>query len=672
MSATQTDVARDTGGKETRMRVLQRVILPVASQLDTTPLYVDAGAATGIRYDTMTGRAAQGTQPQQQVVVAPAGEANTQDFLSRTSLVVRPGNRLSFGTYFNAFPASYWRRWTDVTSVRLEVTTSGPGTIIVSKSNARGALQRVTSETVSGENTFVVDLPLAPFGDGGWYWFDMVAGGSKFKLLSAEWLGEHNGRELGSVTLQITTMNKPDFCLTNLRMLGDNPDLLEHLQEILIVDQGTEKVSDEEGFADVAATVPGRLRIVNQANLGGSGGFSRGMYEAVKNGSDYVLLCDDDIVIEPESIVRLLTFATHCSRPTLVGGHMFDLYNRTSLHTMGETVNPWRWQPGKPVEDQVTGHDLAASTLRNTPWMHRRIDADYNGWWMELIPTQVIREIGLALPIFIKWDDVEYGLRAKAAGHPTVSLPGAAVWHISWGDKDDLVGWQAYFHERNRLITALIHSPYDRGGRLVRESNYMDVKHLISMQYYTEAGRIMALHDVLAGPDRLHELLPQRIREIRGMTGEYTDAQFKPRVDDFPAPRVTKPPRRGQGFQQPSVLTLVPWAAKTVLRQVVCPVGESAEERPQAVVAHLDNKWWRMSQYDSAVVSNAEGTAASWYKRDPRQLRTKLVEATRLHVRILLDWARLRDAYREAAPRITSLEAWAETFARHTESELTR
>lgn len=79
-----------------------------------------------------------------------------------------------------------------------------------------------------------------------------------------------------------------------------------------------------------------------------------------------------------------------------------------------------------------------------------------------------------------------------------------------------------------------------------------------------------------------------------------------------------------------------------------------------------------MSQYDSAVVSNAEGTAASWYKRDPQQLRTKLVEATRLHGQILVEWPRLRAAYRRAAPEITSLDAWAETFAQHTDSELTR
>ncbi len=78
------------------------------------------------------------------------------------------------------------------------------------------------------------------------------------------------------------------------------------------------------------------------------------MFEAVENGSDYVLLLDDDIVVEPESIVRLLTFADHCRKPTIVGGHMFDLYNRSVLHTFGEVVDPYRIVPALPHADMET------------------------------------------------------------------------------------------------------------------------------------------------------------------------------------------------------------------------------------------------------------------------------------------------------------------------------
>ena len=40
---------------------------------------------------------------------------------SRTAYRLKMGDKLSFGTYFNAFPASYWRRWTIVDEVRLTV-----------------------------------------------------------------------------------------------------------------------------------------------------------------------------------------------------------------------------------------------------------------------------------------------------------------------------------------------------------------------------------------------------------------------------------------------------------------------------------------------------------------------------------------------------------------------
>jgi galactofuranosylgalactofuranosylrhamnosyl-N-acetylglucosaminyl-diphospho-decaprenol beta-1,5/1,6-galactofuranosyltransferase len=649
-------------------QTLQRVILPSASQMDTVPLYMDMGTATGIQLPTVGDRDGQGATAR--AFSSPAKEAHVEDFLSRHSTSVRSGERVSFGSYFNAFPASYWRRWTTVDKIRLQVRTQGTGSVIVYKSNARGSLQRVDTRRVEGIADNYFELSLAPFGDGGWYWFDLLAGTEPLIMLDAEWQGPATESKPGSVTLQITTLNKTDFCLNNLRLLAESEDALEHVQEILIVDQGTQKLSEAEGFDDVKKSLNGKLRIINQSNLGGSGGFARGMFEAVENGSDYVLLMDDDVVVEPESIIRLLTFADRCKTPTLVGGHMFDLYNRTVLHTFGEIVNPYRFQPSLPSEDMILGHDFLSSNLRQTSWLHRRCDVDYNGWWMCLIPTQVIREIGLSLPLFIKWDDSEYGLRAKAQGYPTVSLPGSAVWHVSWIDKDDLVGWQAYFHARNRVVAALLHSPYEFGGRVIKESQYADVKHLVSMQYATAQGRQWALEDVLKGPGELPDLLPSKLPQIREMMSSHSDAVFRPDPEDFPAPKMDKPPRRGHGPSQPSKITLLPWAAKTVARQLASPVKGTSAERPQTTVAHQDNRWWRMAQYDSAVVSNAEGTGASWYRRDPKQLRTMLAESARLHAALLKDWPALSKKYKSALQDLTSIESWRKTFEQHTQNEI--
>ncbi|TLM75948.1 glycosyltransferase [Pseudarthrobacter sp. NamB4] len=673
MSVSTDTKKRDTvntasGDRQDGWQTLQRVILPGASQMDTVPLYMDMGTATGIQLPTVGDRDGNTAKPR--TISSPTKEAHVEDFLSRYSTSVRSGERVSFGSYFNAFPASYWRRWTTVDKVRLHVRTQGAGSVIVYKSNARGSLQRVDTRRVEGiaENFF--ELTLAPFGDGGWYWFDLLAGTEPLVMLDAEWQGPAVESKPGSVTLQITTLNKTDFCLNNLRLLAESDEALEHVQEVLIVDQGTQKLQDAEGFEDVRKSLNGKLRIINQSNLGGSGGFARGMFEAVENGSDYALLMDDDVVVEPESIIRLLTFADRCKTPTLVGGHMFDLYNRTVLHTFGEIVNPYRFQPSLPSDEMILGHDFMSSNLRQTSWLHRRCDVDYNGWWMCLIPTEVIREIGLSLPLFIKWDDSEYGLRAKAAGYPTVSLPGSAVWHVSWIDKDDLVGWQAYFHARNRVVAALLHSPYEFGGRVIKESQYADVKHLVSMQYATAQGRQWALEDVLKGPEALPDLLPAKLPQIREMMSGHSDAVFKANPEDFPAAKMDKPPRRGHGPSQPSKITLLPWAAKTVVRQLARPVKETSAQRPQTTIAHQDNRWWRMSQYDSAVVSNAEGTGASWYKRDPKQLRKMLADSARLHSALLKEWPALSKKYKAAVSDLTSMESWRKTFEQHTQNEV--
>ncbi|AXJ11455.1 glycosyltransferase [Arthrobacter sp. PM3] len=648
---------------------IQRIILPSTDQTDTVPLYVDAGSASGIRLreNDELARNPKLLEDKLQLVSSERREAHFEDLLSRSSMRVRSGEQISFGTYFNAFPASYWRRWTSVHDIRLVVETSGPGTVTVYKSNARGAVQRVDGKHVDGEATSTFELSLKPFGDGGWYWFDLAASTGELVLKSGAWEAQGGPAAKGQVTLEITTMNKPDFCLNNARILADNPDVLENVKEVLIVDQGTQKVEDQAGFAEVRDALGGKLRIINQANLGGSGGFARGMFEAVENGSDYALLLDDDIVVEPESIVRLLTFADHCRKPTIVGGHMFDLYNRSILHTFGEVVDPYRIVPALPHADMETRHDFSVANLRQTPWLHRRVDVDYNGWWMCLIPTKVIQEIGLSLPLFIKWDDAEYGLRAREAGFATVSMPGAAVWHVSWIDKDDLVGWQAYFHARNRLITTLIHSPYPKGGRVLRESVQSDVKHLVSMQYFTEHGRIEALRDLLKGPEDLHAILGTKLPEINAAKADYPDAQLKEDVDDFPAPKIGRGPMGGTAMGLPSKKQLIPWGIKTVARQLIKAPGPESAERPQGYLAHRDNRWYRVAHYDSVVVSNAEGTGASWYQRDPKKLKSMLTEATMLHAKLFREWDSLAEQYRRAVTEISSIDAWKKTFEAHSE-----
>lgn len=664
MTATTQETDR-IGAGNTAHRVLQELVLPAKDRLATQPLYMDPRGDPGT-----AAQQDETSQQSRQIVVTVASEpsaTNAHTILGRRSLRVHARSTVSFATYFNGFPASYWRHNTRLREVVLRVRTAGPGTVNVYSSNARGESVPVSVHEVAGaEHVTEVALPLTAFADGGWYWFDLSAGEEDLVLLGAQWLGDGAGTTEGSVTLQITTMNKPSYCLTNARLLVEQQEHLPQIAQVVIVDQGNQKVVDEPGFRDVQDRFGDRLRVLDQDNLGGAGGFARGMYEAVRADSTYVLLMDDDVEIEPEAVRRVSVFADFCKRPTLVGGHMIDLLNPTKIHNFGEAMDPYSFQYGPAGEGVEIGHDFRHSNLRSTAWMHRRIEVDYNAWWMCLIPTRVIREIGLALPVFIKWDDVEYGIRAKAAGYRTVSMPGVAVWHLAWADKDDTISWQAYFHKRNQLVAALLHSPFDRGGEVLGRNGIKDLRHLLSMQYFAEQARVLALRDVLAGPETLHELLPQRIRDVRRLMTQHSDAVYQPDVDAYPPVTSTRPLRTSR-LSAPHGVKILTSAATAVVRHLVVTPKEEAEQHPQVHLPYRDARWWRLTRYDSALVSASDGTGYTWYKRSPREARALMAESLRLHAQLALRWPELSRRYREALQDVTSMEAWEATFREHSE-----
>jgi galactofuranosylgalactofuranosylrhamnosyl-N-acetylglucosaminyl-diphospho-decaprenol beta-1,5/1,6-galactofuranosyltransferase len=437
----------------------------------------------------------------------------------------------------------------------------------------------------------------------------------------------------------------------------------------MAIEQGTQLMRDSEFFPAAEKSLGDLLRVIEQGNLGGSGGYARGQLESVRKGTaTYAMMMDDDVVCEPEGIIRAVTFGDLAKRPTIVGGHMFNIYKRSQLHSFGEIVQPWRFW-WKTREDGYNEWDFAARNLRSARWLHKRADVDFNGWFMCLIPRQVLAEVGLSLPLFLKWDDSEFGLRAREHGYPTVSFPGAAVWHIPWTDKNDGLDWQSYFHQRNRFVAALLHSTYPRGGRMVRESLNHQIKHLVAMQYATVAMRHQALEDVLAGPYALHGQLPTKLGEVNALAQQFTDMQLKADRDDLPPVRREKAPKRGRdSYEIPSRVSQLVTAGLSPIRQLR-QVRPLSREFPEADLTAMDAQWYRLASYDSAVVSMNDGTSAALYRRDPEYFRDMLRKTIEIHLRFRREWPRLAAEYRAALGEITSPEAWEETFRPWTEPE---
>src|SRR5215203_5876056 len=109
---------------------------------------------------------------------------------TRTTLEIGAESEVSFATYFNALPASYWRRWSVLESVVLRVELIGSARVDVYRSKATGA--RITvggaEATSVDENPAVTEfeIELDPFEDGGWIWFDITTD-AKTTVHSAGW-----------------------------------------------------------------------------------------------------------------------------------------------------------------------------------------------------------------------------------------------------------------------------------------------------------------------------------------------------------------------------------------------------------------------------------------------------------------------------------------------------
>ncbi len=623
-------------GTSKAVSLLSRVILPRPGEpLDVRKLYIEES-------DTNARRAH-----------AP----------SRTTLEIGAESEVSFATYFNAFPASYWRRWSVLESVVLRVELTGTARVDVYRSKSTGA--RITvggtaASSVDADTPAVVEfeIGLDPFEDGGWIWFDVTTD-STVTVHAAGWYAPVEAPGRANVAIGIPTFNRPSDCVNALAALTSDPLVDEVISAVIVSDQGTKKAKDHPDFAAAAAGLGARLTIHDQPNLGGSGGYSRVMYEALKNTDcEQILFMDDDIRVEPDSILRALALSRFAKVPTLVGGQMLNLQEPSHLHVMGEMVAAENFMWTNAINTEYD-HNFAKYPLNDeesyrSRLLHRRVDVDYNGWWMCMIPRSVAEELGQPLPLFIKWDDAEYGLRAGEHGYPTVTLPGAAIWHMAWSDKDDAIDWQAYFHLRNRLVVAAMHWDGNIRG-LVASHLKATAKHLLCLEYSTVAIQNKAMDDFLAGPDHIFSILESALPDVRAMRQAYPDAVVLPSATSLPTPSDKRWRRKVKIPTGP--LAIGVRLTRGVLHQLTAHDPEH-HRRPQINVATQDARWFSLCVVDGVTVTTADGRGVVYRQRDREKMFELFRESVKRQITLTRKFNKMRRVYREAAPVLASKQNW--------------
>ena len=305
------------------------------------------------------------------------GEQVSPDLVtSRHSLEVPAGERVSFATYFNGFPAAYWHRWTVVSHVSTHALRYREPLTFWSTARTHEATSNASRSSVSRMAASSFELPLVQFRRRRLVlvrrcWVAQVEQTVNGRSVDRRWFRQASQARSRS---GITTFNRPDYCVDVLRTLAADEEALARIDNIFVVDQGSKLVEEDPGFDEVASRLGQRLFIVRQPNLGGSGGFSRSMYEtAYGTPSKYVLLLDDDVLVEPEGILRAVTFADLCRHRTIVGGHMLNMHVRSMIHAWGERVNKYRffWGPAphtrhalRLCDEPVARDSMAAPTDR--------------------------------------------------------------------------------------------------------------------------------------------------------------------------------------------------------------------------------------------------------------------------------------------------------------------
>lgn len=186
------------------------------------------------------------------------------------------------------------------------------------------------------------------------------------------------------------------------------------------------------------------LTIIHQGNVGGSGGFHRGIEEASRMDCDWIWCMDDDVFPTPSCLETLLSFSRKienagilCPR-RMMGGKTFVAEAKTLNLT-----NPFA---------DMHNDMLEAEDIEGQPY----VSIEGMSFEGPLIKKECVCKIGLPnKDLFILYDDTDYSYRAVLAGYEVAVVRDAVMEKYdfqsasSYRDTKIKNKWKLYYHIRN-------------------------------------------------------------------------------------------------------------------------------------------------------------------------------------------------------------------------------
>jgi GT2 family glycosyltransferase len=206
--------------------------------------------------------------------------------------------------------------------------------------------------------------------------------------------------------------------------------------------------------ADALADVRDRVvYLVNERNLGFSGGMNVGIREALRLGATRVMLVNSDVIVPPDGIAGLERALDDDPRLGAVGPVVLARTDPSAIATVGMS-----YQPATGRMRHTQKKDFGS------PFSPTVVDG-VSGCAM-LITRAALDAAGLLdEDYFFSFEDLDWCLRARAAGFLTAVVPAAIVHHEGGRAMGAQSPRRLYYAARNHLRLASL-SPL--GGRPLR------------------------------------------------------------------------------------------------------------------------------------------------------------------------------------------------------------
>lgn len=405
---------------------------------------------------------------------------------SRGEIWLGEGGEAGFDSYFNAFSVAKWHDAAPLGHLALQLEISGHFLLRVFHALPGRSWEMLASSRhqVPDAGRLQVDLSHFVLGAAtGVIFFELVA------------LGETLLRAGRFVTTDPPARSpRLAVCITTFRREAEVTRSAERLAAFIAASPMRTQLSGiivDNGGTLALPPLP-RITCIANRNLGGAGGFARGMMEAEARGADHCLFMDDDAALHMEAIHRALAFLSHARAPdTAITGAMISNSHKWALWEAGATFD-------RGCRPQQGGRDLRLrDEVLALEWQTRGAvpNGFYAGFWFFAFPLAAVR--AWPFPFFVRGDDVSFSLANRFR---MVRLNGVVAFQDDFTEKESVL--THYLDLRSHLVHHLVFARLAIGRwALIRLALRFVARSLYRLHYDSAAAELRAWQDVMRGPD---------------------------------------------------------------------------------------------------------------------------------------------------------------------------